>query len=177
MQTFQSRFTTDISQHQRTMGMFREQTCAAVRQARTELLSLGAVSIGGVGLKGMITNTVKLGAEMQNTRLAFETMMGSARKGNALIAMLEQFADVTPYDNDEVIKSGRMLLNVGVTTEELAKQLTMIGDIAAGPQQPLQDMVAITRKRRTKARFRLRSWRSSRSAACRLSRHSRRCLE
>ena len=46
MQTFQSRFTTDISQHQRTMGMFREQTCAAVRQARTELLSLGAVSIG-----------------------------------------------------------------------------------------------------------------------------------
>ena len=152
MQTFQSRFTTDISQHQRTMGMFREQTCAAVRQARTELLSLGAVSIGGVGLKGMITNTVKLGAEMQNTRLAFETMMGSARKGNALIAMLEQFADVTPYDNDEVIKSGRMLLNVGVTTEELAKKLTMIGDIAAGTQQPLQDMVAIYAKAANKGK-------------------------
>ena len=152
MQTFQSRFTTDISQHQRTMGMFREQTCAAVRQARTELLSLGAGSIGGVGLKGMITNTVKLGAEMQNTRLAFETMMGSARKGNALIAMLEQFADVTPYDNDEVIKSGRMLLNVGVATEELAKKLTMIGDIAAGTQQPLQDMVAIYAKAANKGK-------------------------
>ena len=152
MQTFQSRFTTDISQHQRTMGMFREQTCAAVRQARTELLSLGAVSIGGVGLKGMITNTVKLGAEMQNTRLAFETMMGSARKGNALIAMLEQFADVTPYDNDEVIKSGRMLLNVGVATEELVKKLTMIGDIAAGTQQPLQDMVAIYAKAANKGK-------------------------
>ena len=152
MQTFQSRFTTDISQHQRTMGMFREQTCAAVRQARTELLSLGAVSIGGVGLKDMITNTVKLGAEMQNTRLAFETMMGSARKGNALIAMLEQFADVTPYDNDEVIKSGRMLLNVGVATEELAKKLTMIGDIAAGTQQPLQDMVAIYAKAANKGK-------------------------
>ena len=132
--------------------MFREQTCAAVRQARTELLSLGAVSIGGVGLKGMITNTVKLGAEMQNTRLAFETMMGSARKGNALIAMLEQFADVTPYDNDEVIKSGRMLLNVGVATEELVKKLTMIGDIAAGTQQPLQDMVAIYAKAANKGK-------------------------
>ena len=152
MQTFQSRFTTDISQHQRTMGMFREQTCAAVRQARTELLSLGAVSIGGVGLKDMITNTIKLGAEMQNTRLAFETMAGSARKGNALIAMLEQFADVTPYDNDEVIKSGRMLLNVGVATEELAKKLTMIGDIAAGTQQPLQDMVAIYAKAANKGK-------------------------
>ena len=153
MQTFQSRFTTDISQHQRTMGIFREQTCAAVRQARTELLSLGAVSIGGVGLKDMITNTVKLGAEMQNTRLAFETMMGSAREGNALIAMLEQFADVTPYDNDEVIQSGRMLLNVGVATEELAKKLTMIGDIAAGTQQPLQDMVAIYAKAANKGKI------------------------
>lgn len=37
MQTFQSKFTTDISQHQRTMRAFREQTCAAVQQARTEL--------------------------------------------------------------------------------------------------------------------------------------------
>ena len=135
------------------MGIFREQTCAAVRQARTELLSLGAVSIGGVGLKDMITNTVKLGAEMQNTRLAFETMMGSAREGNALIAMLEQFADVTPYDNDEVIQSGRMLLNVGVATEELAKKLTMIGDIAAGTQQPLQDMVAIYAKAANKGKI------------------------
>ena len=146
MQTFQSKFTTDISQHQRTMRAFRDQTCAAVQQARTELLSLGAVSIGGLGLKDAIAQTIRLGKEMEMTRIAFNTMLGSAEKGAQTIAVLQKFADLTPFNNDEVIKSGRMLLNAGVATDQLTKKLTMIGDVASGVNQPLVDMVMIYTK-------------------------------
>ena len=146
MQTFQSKFTTDISQHQRTMRAFREQTCAAVQQARTELLSLGAVSFGGLGLKELIGQTIRLGKEMEMTRIAFNTMLGSAEKGAQTIAVLQKFADLTPFNNDEVIKSGRMLLNAGVATDQLTKKLTMIGDVASGVSQPLVDMVMIYTK-------------------------------
>ena len=146
MQTFQSKFTTDISQHQRTMRAFREQTCAAVQQARTELISLGAVSFGGLGLKDAIVQTIRLGKEMEMTRIAFNTMLGSAEKGAQTIAVLQKFADLTPFNNDEVIKSGRMLLNAGVATDQLTKKLTMIGDVASGVNQPLVDMVMIYTK-------------------------------
>ena len=146
MQTFQSKFTTDISQHQRTMRAFRDQTCAAVQQARTELLSLGAVSIGGLGLKDAIAQTIRLGKEMEMTRIAFNTMLGSAEKGAQTIAVLQKFADLTPFNNDEVIKSGRMLLNAGVATDQLTKKLMMIGDVASGVSQPLVDMVMIYTK-------------------------------
>lgn len=146
MQTFQSKFTTDISQHQRTMRAFRDQTCAAVQQARTELLSLGAVSIGGLGLKDAIAQTIRLGKEMEMTRIAFNTMLGSAEKGAQTIALLQKFADFTPFNNDEVIKSGRMLLNAGFATDQLTKKLTMIGDVASGVNQPLVDMVMIYTK-------------------------------
>lgn len=146
MQTFQSKFTTDISQHQRTMRAFRDQTCAAVQQARTELLSLGAVSFGGLGLKELIGQTIRLGKEMEMTRIAFNTMLGSAEKGAQTIAVLQKFADLTPFNNDEVIKSGRMLLNAGVATDQLTKKLTMIGDVASGVSQPLVDMVMIYTK-------------------------------
>lgn len=146
MQTFQSKFTTDISQHQRTMRAFRDQTCAAVQQARTELLSLGAVSFGGLGLKELIGQTIRLGKEMEMTRIAFNTMLGSAEKGTQTIAVLQKFADLTPFNNDEVIKSGRMLLNAGVATDQLTKKLTMIGDVASGVSQPLVDMVMIYTK-------------------------------
>ena len=97
--------TTDISQHQRTMRAFRDQTCAAVQQARTELISLGAVSFGGLGLKDAIAQTIRLGKEMEMTRIAFNTMLGSAEKGAQTIALLQKFADLTPFNNDEVIKS------------------------------------------------------------------------
>lgn len=146
MQTFQSKFTTDISQHQRTMRAFREQTCAAVQQARTELISLGAVSFGGLGLKDAIVQTIRLGKEMEMTRIAFNTMLGSAEKGAQTIAVLQKFADLTPFNNDEVIKSGRMLLNAGVATDQLTKKLTMIGDVSSGVNQPLVDMVMIYTK-------------------------------
>lgn len=146
MQTFQSKFTTDISQHQRTMRAFRDQTCAAVQQARTELLSLGAVSFGGLGLKELIGQTIRLGKEMEMTRIAFNTMLGSAEKGAQTIALLQKFADFTPFNNDEVIKSGRMLLNAGFATDQLTKKLTMIGDVASGVNQPLVDMVMIYTK-------------------------------
>lgn len=146
MQTFQSKFTTDISQHQRTMRAFRDQTCAAVQQARTELISLGAVSFGGLGLKDAIVQTIRLGKEMEMTRIAFNTMLGSAEKGAQTIAVLQKFADLTPFNNDEVIKSGRMLLNAGVATDQLTKKLTMIGDVASGVSQPLVDMVMIYTK-------------------------------
>ena len=146
MQTFQSKFTTDISQHQRTMRAFRDQTCAAVQQARTELISLGAVSFGGLGLKDAIVQTIRLGKEMEMTRIAFNTMLGSAEKGAQTIAVLQKYADLTPFNNDEVIKSGRMLLNAGVATDQLTKKLTMIGDVASGVDQPLVDMVMIYTK-------------------------------
>lgn len=146
MQTFQSKFTTDISQHQRTMRAFRDQTCAAVQQARTELLSLGAVSFGGLGLKELIGQTIRLGKEMEMTRIAFNTMLGSAEKGAKTIALLQKFADFTPFNNDEVIKSGRLLLNAGFATDQLTKKLTMIGDVASGVNQPLVDMVMIYTK-------------------------------
>ena len=146
MQTFQSKFTTDISQHQRTMRAFRDQTCAAVQQARTELLSLGAVSFGGLGLKELIGQTIRLGKEMEMTRIAFNTMLGSAEKGAQTIALLQKFADFTPFNNDEVIKSGRLLLNAGFATDQLTKKLTMIGDVASGVNQPLVDMVMIYTK-------------------------------
>ena len=85
MQTFRTRFTTDVSQHRRAMGEFRAQTCAAVQEARNQILSLGALSIGGLGMKDLVKDVILLGGEMQQTETAFEVMLGSAEKGRAAI--------------------------------------------------------------------------------------------
>jgi len=89
---------------------------------------------------------------MQNTRLAFATMMGSAEEGNRVLATLNQFADITPFNNEEVIQAGRSLLNVGVQTGNLTSELTMLGDVASGAQAPLMDIVAIYAKAANKGK-------------------------
>ena len=150
MQTFRTKFTTDVSQHRRAMGEFRAQTCAAVQEARNQLVSLGALSFGSIGAKDLLKDIIMLGGEMQQTRTAFEVLLGSAEKGRRAIEKLVQFVDVTPFDNPEIIQSGKLLLNVGVTVNDLTAKLELLGNIAAGSGSRITEIVGIYTKAATK---------------------------
>lgn len=152
MQTFRTRFTTDVSQHRRAMGEFRAQTCAAVQEARNQILSLGALSIGGLGVKDLVKDVILLGGEMQQTETAFEVMLGSAEKGRAAIAKLIGFADVTPFDNPEIIRSGKSLLNIGITVDGLTGKLEMLGNISAGTGNKIFEITSIYSKAAAKGK-------------------------
>lgn len=152
MQTFRTRFTTDVSQHRRAMGEFRAQTCAAVQEARNQILSLGALSIGGLGVKDLVKDVILLGGEMQQTETAFEVMLGSAEKGRAAIAKLIGFADVTPFDNPEIIQSGKSLLNIGIAVDGLTGKLEMLGNISAGTGNKIFEITGIYSKAAAKGK-------------------------
>ena len=152
MQTFRTRFTTDVSQHRRAMGEFRAQTCAAVQEARNQILSLGALSIGGLGMKDLVKDVILLGGEMQQTETAFEVMLGSAEKGRAAIAKLIGFADVTPFDNPEIIQSGKSLLNIGIAVDGLTGKLEMLGNISAGTGNKIFEITSIYSKAAAKGK-------------------------
>lgn len=152
MQTFRTRFTTDVSQHRRAMGEFRAQTCAAVQEARNQILSLGALSIGGLGMKDLVKDVILLGGEMQQTETAFEVMLGSAEKGRAAIAKLIRFADVTPFDNPEIIRSGKSLLNIGIAVDGLTGKLEMLGNISAGTGNKIFEITSIYSKAAAKGK-------------------------
>ena len=134
------------------MGEFRAQTCAAVQEARNQILSLGALSIGGLGLKDLVKDVILLGGEMQQTETAFEVMLGSAEKGRAAIAKLIGFADVTPFDNPEIIRSGKSLLNIGITVDGLTGKLEMLGNISAGTGNKIFEITSIYSKAAAKGK-------------------------
>jgi len=89
---------------------------------------------------------VTLGANMEQTRVAFATFLGDANKANEVIAKLNEFSNVTPFNNAEVIKSGRLLLAAGLPAENLTNHLKAIGDVAAGSNVPLEELTAIFQK-------------------------------
>jgi len=96
---------------------------------------------------------VTLGVNMEQTRVAFATFLGDAEKANVVIAKLNEFANVTPFNNAEVIKSGRVLLAAGVPAEALTTKLKAIGDVASGANVPLTEMGAIYAKAMNKGKL------------------------
>lgn len=93
----------------------------------------------GRAVGGVIT----MGAEMEQTRISFETMLGSVDKATETIKKLDKFSNVTPFTNDEVIKSGRNLIAFGVENEKLIPTLKKIGDVSAGLKIPFNELSGI----------------------------------
>ncbi len=151
-QNFKSIFTADISQYRSEMQVLKQSTSGVVGEIRNSFAAIAGLSIAGIGIKQLVGDIIKLGAEMQQTRTAFEVMLGGAVAADKVIGELNRFADYTPFDNAEVIKSGRLLMNAGVATDQLSAKLTTLGNISAGAQVPLTDMVAIYAKAANKGK-------------------------
>lgn len=77
-QEFKSVFTADISQYKAEMGVLKQTTTGVVSDIRSNLVALAGMSFAGIGVKELVRDIIQLGAEMQQTRTAFEVMLGSA---------------------------------------------------------------------------------------------------
>lgn len=93
-----------------------------------------AVGIGGVAtaLGGLGYSAIKAAGDMEQTRVSFTTMLGSADKANNLIKDLIQFAKTTPFELTGLETATKQLLAYGFTQEEIIPNLKALGNIASG---------------------------------------------
>jgi tape measure domain-containing protein len=77
-------------------------------------------------------SSIKAAANMEQTRIAFETMLGSAEKADGFIREMTTFAKTTPFELTGVEQASKQLLAYGFAQEEVLPNLKALGDIAAG---------------------------------------------
>lgn len=144
-----SRTVTDLRSKMGGLDTTVQQTSGGMSSLSKMALRFGAVA--GIGYLGK--QIVELGTGMEQTKVAFSTFMGDADKANVLIGQLNEFANITPFDNAEVLKSGQMLLSAGLAADEVNGSLRMIGDIASGVAMPLEDLSQIYMKAMNKGKL------------------------
>jgi tape measure domain-containing protein len=108
----------------------------------TKILSVGAI---GLAVKSLFD----MGAAMEQTAVSFEVLTGSKEAGDALIQTLNDFANVTPFVNDQVLKAGKSLVAFGFSADSVQKTLTMVGDVAAATGKDFNELTLIYGKART----------------------------
>lgn len=84
------------------------------------------------GFIGAGVASIKLAANMEQTKMAFETLLGSAEKADAMVRKLTDFAAKTPFQLPGVTKSTQQLLAYGFTAESVIPMLTSVGDAVSG---------------------------------------------
>ncbi|BDG62337.1 tape measure protein [Caldinitratiruptor microaerophilus] len=85
-----------------------------------------AAAIGGLGAAG-----VKMAAEMEQSRMAFTTLLGDAKRAQDFIQGLSDFAAKTPFELPGLMDASRKLLAFGFDAQKVIPMMTAIGDAVA----------------------------------------------
>ena len=89
------------------------------------------------GAVGAIT---KIGAEAEQTSVAFTTLVGSETKAKGMLDEIAKFAAASPFGKLDLTENAKTMLNFGVETGRVLPLLKQLGDISGGNKDRLQSL-------------------------------------
>lgn len=81
---------------------------------------------------GAIGAITKIGAEAEQTSVAFTTLVGSESKAKEMLDEITKFAATSPFGRLDLTKNAQTMLNFGVETGRVIPLLKQLGDISGG---------------------------------------------
>jgi len=102
--------------------------------------------------KNFIAELVTVRGQFEQLHVAYDTILKSKSKGDALFAETVKFAATTPFNLTEVATATKQLLAYGFAAKDINDVLTTTGNIAAGVSQPIGDIVYLYGTLKTQGR-------------------------
>ena len=96
-----------------------------------------------VALTAGIGVVSKLGMETEKTAVAFNVLVGNEEKAAKMLGELNKYADNTLWDRSTTQQAAQTMLGFGVSTETVVEDLKMLGDVAQGDKNRLQQLALV----------------------------------
>lgn len=93
--------------------------------------ALGAAGLGA-GLAAAGTVGIKTASQMEQAKISFTTMLGSAQKAGAFLEQLKTFAAKTPFEMTGLQEASSSLISAGVDASKVIPIMTTLGDVTSG---------------------------------------------
>lgn len=113
------------------VGNFKGAFADIAKIAAGNILADAAANIGS-GLLNVGKSAITMAGELEQTKVAFETMLGSAEKSEAFLKDLAQFAANTPFEMKGLQDSSKKLLAFGFDSQKIIPMMTAIGNAVGG---------------------------------------------
>lgn len=112
-----------------------------------------AAEIGGLAaIKKFSSDVINATGTMQQLHVALSTILQDGDKASKLIGEITQFAARTPFNLEDVASGAKQLLAYGSSAESVVDELSMLGDVAAGLQIPIGQLIYLYGTLRTQGR-------------------------
>ncbi|HEY0003741.1 MAG TPA: tape measure protein [Pyrinomonadaceae bacterium] len=119
----------------------RQKAAQSASTGNSFLNRAGAVAAGGLAAIGIVSITNELvdgarawlnySAKIEQSKIAFTTMLGSAQAAESHLKELQDFAKKTPFEFPELIDASQRMQALGFTAKEVVPLLTDVGNAVA----------------------------------------------
>ncbi|NDW10449.1 tape measure protein [Dysgonomonas sp. 520] len=100
--------------------------------------------IATVGLFKGAKSALKWAAELEQSSVAFEVLLGNAQQAKIMLDSIRNYSIANPiYDNAGLIESAKLMLGFGTSAEKILPNIKMFGDIAMGDAQKLNSLALV----------------------------------
>jgi phage tail tape-measure protein len=131
----------------RSMQYVASQTTQALK-VMTGALTLGAGTVATFG--------VKFNSTMEQSGIAWETLMGSVEGGQKMLNDLKDMAKFTPFEFEELDQSAKQLKAMGFEADEIIPLMTTLGNAVSavgGNSEQLRGIATAIGQIRTKGKI------------------------
>lgn len=112
-----------------------------------------AAEIGGLAaIKKFGADVINATGTMQQLQVSLSTILQDGEKASKLIEEIAQFAAKTPFELNDVAEGAKQLLAYGSSAGTVVDELSMLGDVAAGLQIPIGQLIYLYGTLRTQGR-------------------------
>lgn len=112
-----------------------------------------AAEIGGLAaIRKFGSDVMNATGTMQQLHVALSTILQDGDKASKLIGEITRFAAKTPFNLEDVASGAKQLLAYGSSAETVVDELSMLGDVAAGLQIPIGQLIYLYGTLRTQGR-------------------------
>ena len=98
------------------------------------------VSAVASGLVSVAKSSLDAYSKIEDLRISFQTMLGSATQAESLLSSIRQYGANTPYDTEGLAKAAQTMLAYGMSASEIMPTIKELGDIGMGSSEKLQSL-------------------------------------
>lgn len=89
------------------------------------------------------TYALMASANIEKMQTSFISMLGSREKAAQLMKDMEAISSKSPFELNQIVEATRQLVAFGLPVKDAISKMQMLGDVAAGTNQPLSEIAEI----------------------------------
>jgi len=111
----------------------------ATSSFKTLKRTLGELFAGYQAIQA-VKSMFSLGIAAETTDTKFKVLTGSAENAKKMLKGINDFANKTPFDNEDLKQGAELLLNYGFAQEKIIPTMKMLGDVSGGNKEKFKSL-------------------------------------